>query len=160
MRPTTGLAIALLSLLLCAPSVPASETYKPPPEENKPPRVTVYSLYQAKCAKCHPISKPDGAFKSIDEWKTAVSRMRDKDQSWISQDDADKIAQFLAGRTLCQKKCVKCHTADRIGTQKTVLQWQNTVDRMQGKDPAWISDADKKQIIFYLTDVNLLEVDY
>ncbi len=160
MRRTTCLAGVLVSLLLCARAAPASESYQPPPEENKPPRITVYSLYQAKCAKCHPISRSDGASKSTDEWKAAVSRMRGKDASWISQEDGDKIAQFLAGRALCTKKCVKCHTADRISTQKTALQWQNTVDRMQGKDPAWISDAEKKLILFYLTDVNLLEVDY
>ncbi len=154
--------VAILSVLalMTALAAWASETYTPPPESVKPPRVTVISIYQTKCSKCHAISRPDGVEKDPAGWKDTVTRMQGKDPAWISKDEADKITQLLAGRSLCKVKCVKCHTAERINTQKTQVQWISSVDRMQSKDPSWISDVEKKLILFYLTDVNLLDVDY
>jgi hypothetical protein len=39
----------------------------------------------------------------------------------------------------------------------TVPQWKSVLQRMHGKDPRWITFREKDLIIFYLTDINLLE---
>lgn len=156
----TMIALAASSLLLFfVLAAAASETYVPPPETFKPARVTVLSVYQQKCSKCHPLSKPDGVTMSLDEWRQTIGEMRKRDTNWLSAADVDSIARFLAGRGLFSAKCAKCHTLDRANVQKTVEQWQTSVDRMQSKDPKWIGDAEKKLILFYLTDVNLLELE-
>jgi cytochrome c2 len=152
------LAILAVVLLLAAAAL-ASETYVPPPDSQKPARVTAQSVYALKCSKCHAITRPDGKTKTPDEWKATVEQMRNKDQKWISADEAGTITAFLSGRALCSQKCTKCHSAERVDVKKTAVQWQSTVQRMQAKKPDWISDDEKKQILFYLTDTQLLELE-
>lgn len=150
---------AALFVFAAAPAAFASETYVPPPEEQKAARVTVQSLYAAKCSKCHEIARPDKASKSAAEWKATTDRMAAKDPKWISAAEADRICKFLSGRDLTKAKCNKCHPDSRADVRKTDLQWQTTLDRMQGKDPKWISEGEKALIGFYLTDLFLLELD-
>jgi hypothetical protein len=140
-------------------SIMASEPYKPPPEREKPVRITIQDIYHEKCARCHDISRSESASKDMAGWERTVTRMQRKDPSWISKEQGEDIASWLAGRGLCRAKCGKCHDLSRIDVRKTVPQWQTTVNRMQSKDPAWISDGEKDLIIFYLTDVDLLVLE-
>jgi cytochrome c2 len=112
-----------------------------------------------KCAKCHAISRAEEAQKDGDGWAITIKRMQAKAGSDFTPEEGGKIASFLSGWSAFKAKCAKCHTLDRTNVQKTMVQWQNTVDRMQTKQTGWISDADKKSILFYLTDVRLLELE-
>lgn len=159
MKTSVITAVSLFVISVLTVFALASETYVPPPESIKPPRVTVQSIYAQKCSRCHAISRPDTANKTPSQWKDTVERMRSKDTGWISRDEADKITMFLSGRNLTASKCSKCHPDSRADVNKTVPQWQTTLDRMQSKDLEWLSDQEKDLIKFYLTDVFLLELD-
>jgi mono/diheme cytochrome c family protein len=151
-------SILVLTLLLGSVAViGASETYAAPSKTANPPRVTLQSVYQTKCAKCHVLDKPDKVVKTLKEWQAAIASMRDKDPLWFTADEGDRIATFLAGRTLFTAKCAKCHALDRSTVKKAAPQWEAAVERMRTKDSTWISEAERKLIVFYLTDVNLLE---
>ena len=153
-------AVLIITLLLgLTASIMASEPYKPPPETIKAPRVTIEGVYHEKCSRCHAISRSESASKDIQGWEKTVTRMQRKDPAWVSKEQAEDIASWLAGRGLQRAKCGKCHDLSRSDVRKTVPQWQTTVNRMQSKDPAWISDEEKDQIIFYLIDVDLLELE-
>ncbi len=151
--------IAAALITIAAAPVFASETYVPPPEEQKGARVTSQSVFATKCAKCHELARPEKAQKSPADWKATVDRMQGKDPKWISAADNDRICRFLSGRDLAKAKCNKCHPDSRADVNKTDLQWQTTLDRMQSKDPKWISNDEKALIKFYLTDIFLLELD-
>jgi len=54
------------------------------------------SLLENKCSRCHGIDRIKQATKSPDQWNFTVNRMRQKDISWISQEEAQAIAAYLA----------------------------------------------------------------
>ncbi|MCS4540985.1 MAG: cytochrome c [Euryarchaeota archaeon] len=53
------------------------------------------------------------------------------------------------GEMLYKEKCSKCHEL-RPPLRHTANEWPTTVDRMQSKDPLWISDTEKEKILAYL----------
>ena len=67
------------------------------------------------------------------------------------QDDAGLLDAEL-GRMLLTRKCVKCHTLERVfRAEKTEQGWTETVRRMAGIDAPNIRAFDAAQIIHYLT---------
>ena len=53
-----------------------------------------------------------------------------------------------------EAKCSLCHGIARpLGKNKTLVEWSETVTRMQKKVPDKISDADVKAIVAYLNAV-------
>jgi hypothetical protein len=71
-----------------------------PDETHKP-------LWQAKCAGCHELRSPANRSMTPAQWAATVERMVKVRQAPISQDEADKITQFLtsaarAGRVTAQ----------------------------------------------------------
>ncbi|MCS4541210.1 MAG: hypothetical protein HY929_02620 [Euryarchaeota archaeon] len=53
------------------------------------------------------------------------------------------------GEALYKEKCSRCHEL-RSPLRHTASEWPATVDRMQSKDPVWISDKEKEKILKYL----------
>ena len=58
--------------------------------------ITPKHLYETKCSRCHGLDKITQAVKSPDQWNLTVNRMRQKDPTWISQEEAQTIAVYLA----------------------------------------------------------------
>jgi uncharacterized membrane protein YhaH (DUF805 family) len=52
-------------------------------------------LFVVKCSKCHRLDKPLAARKTPEQWQQTVEAMRQKDTSWISQEEANRITRFL-----------------------------------------------------------------
>jgi succinate dehydrogenase/fumarate reductase cytochrome b subunit len=52
-------------------------------------------LFVVKCAKCHRLERPLSARKTPEEWAETVEAMRQKDLTWISESEAEKIVGFL-----------------------------------------------------------------
>jgi hypothetical protein len=52
-------------------------------------------LFVVKCSKCHRLDKPLAARKPPEQWQQTVEAMRQKDTSWISQEEANRITRFL-----------------------------------------------------------------
>ena len=54
------------------------------------------SLFENKCSRCHGLDKITQTVKTPDQWSSTVHRMREKDTNWISAEDAQTIALYLA----------------------------------------------------------------
>jgi uncharacterized membrane protein len=52
-------------------------------------------LFVTKCSKCHRLDAPLSETHEPEEWRATVEAMRLKDPTWISQDQAEAIAEFL-----------------------------------------------------------------
>jgi hypothetical protein len=52
-------------------------------------------LFVVKCSKCHRLDRPLGVRKTPQEWRQTVNDMRQKDPTWISQADGERITEFL-----------------------------------------------------------------
>jgi cytochrome c2 len=158
MKAKISMALIFALIMGSAAVITASEHWwEPPPDETILAAVKVEKVYQRKCSRCHPISRPDKAVKTPREWEKTVNSMRRMDPAWISADDARNIKTWLAGRGLYKAKCGECHQLDRSSVKMTVPQWKSVMQRMHGKDPRLITFQEKDLIIFYLTDINLLE---
>lgn len=53
-------------------------------------------LFSIKCAKCHRLDRALTARMTPEEWEQTVEHMRQKDLSWISEAEAERIVKFLA----------------------------------------------------------------
>jgi hypothetical protein len=53
-------------------------------------------LFSIKCAKCHRLDRALTASKTPEQWEHTVEHMRQKDLSWISESEAERIVRFLA----------------------------------------------------------------
>jgi hypothetical protein len=58
--------------------------------------ITPKLLYENKCSRCHGLDRITQATKSPDQWSSTVNRMRQKDITWISEEEAQTIAAYLA----------------------------------------------------------------
>jgi cytochrome c5 len=57
------------------------------------------------------------------------------------------------GRELVIQKCNKCHDLTRVFTMvKTDSGWIETVNRMQMRDPTWLSQDQVEQIVYFLSE--------
>ena len=56
----------------------------------------VAALYEAKCAKCHDLTQIEGRTDTAEGWQKTVKAMQAKDASWISDEEAERIAVLLA----------------------------------------------------------------
>jgi len=52
-------------------------------------------LFVVKCSKCHRLDKPLSARRTAEQWQQTVETMRQKDVTWISPEEASRIARFL-----------------------------------------------------------------
>ena len=76
-------------------------------------------LYQDKCSKCHNDNRIMQAIKSPDQWQATINKMRQKDTNWISQEEAQTIATYLASNIL--KKDLNGHDHSKHSLIPTYL---------------------------------------
>jgi hypothetical protein len=57
---------------------------------------TAESLFENKCSRCHGPERIYQAIKTPAQWSFTVNRMRGKDLHWISDEEAQTIAAYLA----------------------------------------------------------------
>jgi hypothetical protein len=53
-------------------------------------------LFENKCSRCHGFERITQGVKTPDQWSITVNRMRGKDTKWISDEEAQTIATYLA----------------------------------------------------------------
>lgn len=78
-----GLVFALIFILGFSSHLIAQES-----DEGK-------ALFEAKCGKCHSLSKSLEETKNLEKWKETALRMSKKKNSGINQKEAEKIAGYL-----------------------------------------------------------------
>ncbi len=101
MSPLAIAGTALAALLVAA----EPEKAPPDPRDFGPDKVDVsdyppeqkaqYETFQAKCVKCHPLSRPINSRFTSQEWKRYMKRMIRRPNSGINEEQAAQIYEFL-----------------------------------------------------------------
>jgi len=123
-------------------------------------------LFETKCSKCHPLSKPLSKKMTQEEWDSVTMRMRSKLPIWISEEERKSIVYYLvktqgvkspkeisASQALFEDKCSLCHSIDRpLFALKSLEEWPKIVERMRNKNQEWITEKEAQTITNYLVE--------
>jgi len=121
-------------------------------------------LFEAKCRRCHSLSKPLDRHNSFEAWDQIVLRCRAKSPNWINQEEHKSIVYYLVkirgnkktrkipdDRALFENKCSRCHSIDRpLYALKPFQEWPVVIDEMRQKAPVWINKEEAERIAKYL----------
>ncbi len=126
-------------------------------------------LFEAKCSRCHTLDRIYREKLTPQGRAHIAFRMREKDPTWISENEAKQIADFLAklqlpervepvarqdAATLFDVKCGACHTLERVFAKApTAKEWKHIVSRMREKSPEWIKPEEADLILGYLSKI-------
>lgn len=69
-------------------------------------------LFENKCSRCHGFDKITQAVKTPDQWNSTVHRMRGKDTEWISDEEAQTIATYLASNLAVKNSYQNNHSGE------------------------------------------------
>jgi hypothetical protein len=115
-------------------------------------QITTGQMFVTDCTVCHSEANARKIHGNKVDMLRITTAMKHKEGSNITDQDAEKIAEFLAdpNRSLFESKCTKCHTMERITKlhMKGVRaeEMQKVIDSMCAKEGADISPAEKKAI--------------
>ena len=115
-------------------------------------QITYEQMFVTDCTMCHSEANARKIHGTKDEIKKKISEMQKKPGAKISDQDAQKIADFLwdPNRAVFEAKCTKCHTMERISKihMKGVRaeEMQKIIETMCSKTDSGISPAEKKAI--------------
>lgn len=88
--------------------------------ETLPPEVRAsYSIFAARCSRCHTLSRPLGAgIADPEHWERYVARMRRMPGAGISGPDAEQILVFLIhhARGVAEQRSKGAWLAPRLGS--------------------------------------------
>jgi mono/diheme cytochrome c family protein len=70
------------------PAAPAAPVAAPVPDGK--------ALFEMKCSVCHGVDRATARTETKEKWASIIKEMRGKKADWISDDEASKIADYLA----------------------------------------------------------------
>ena len=138
------------------------------------------SLVDIKCSKCHTLKRIFVMFRPVEEWRTIVQEMMNKNPQWIRQEEIQmiineivKISPERIQATITEKKnyedarflfvdrCSICHSINRVLIKnKMAEEWQETVERMRSEAYEYIKKEDAERITHFLIErIDLLRED-
>jgi len=92
---TIGTVLLIFGFAIFVTALVGGRTSGRPPAETGERLAVGRNLFATKCAKCHRLEKALIATKSVEEWRLTVTAMHNKDASWISKAEGDRIVEFL-----------------------------------------------------------------
>ena len=114
------------------------------------------AVFERACGVCHGLERP--LSKTFDRagWEKTVERMHDNGAEVSGEERAQVVAYLLTKNTF-EAKCSACHGIDRpLGKSKSAADWKSTVQRMSGKKPGHLTEAEAADIAAYLSIVRPL----
>lgn len=114
------------------------------------------AVFERACNVCHGLERP--LSKTFDKagWEKTVERMRDNGAE-LDKEQRAQVVAFLLIKNTFEAKCSACHATDRpLGKSKSAADWLATVQRMAGKKPGHLGDAEVADIAAYLAVVRPL----
>jgi mono/diheme cytochrome c family protein len=70
----------------------------------------------------------------------------------VSAEERAQVVAFLLTKNTFEAKCSACHGTDRpLGKNKSAADWSATVQRMSGKKPGHLTEAEVADIGAYLS---------
>ena len=152
MKRTVQLAVAAGCLFALAGTgtTVGAQMAAPNAAENLP---KAKAIFERACSVCHGLERP--LSKTFDKagWEKTVERMHDNGAEVSAEERAQVVAYLLTKNTF-EAKCSACHGTDRpLGKSKSTADWLSTVQRMSGKKPGHLTEAEVAEIAAYLSIV-------
>lgn len=135
-------------------------------------------LFDEKCSLCHTTNRALIMPMTAESVNEIIPRMQAMAGSWISDNQAHKISEYLIHGApdskrptrkeistqnpyeLFLQRCTACHTAEQVFTRlksdkknETVAAWPNIVNRMRQKAPNWITESEAQIITGFLNNL-------
>ena len=125
-----------------------AQTAAPDPVENL---TKAKAVFERACGVCHGLERP--LSKTFDKagWEKTVERMHGNGAEVNAEERAQVVAYLLTKNTF-EAKCSACHGTDRpLGKNKSAADWLSTVQRMSGKKPGHLTEAEVADVAAYLS---------
>ena len=125
-----------------------AQTAPPNPVE---PMAKAKAVFERACSVCHGLERPLSKTYDQPKWEGTVERMRGNGAQ-VSDEERAMIVTFLLTKNTFEAKCSACHGIDRpLGKSKSAADWLATVQRMSGKKPGHLTEAEVADIAAYLS---------
>ncbi len=131
------------------------------------------AFFEDKCSRCHTLDRIFLEPLTDESRRHVVSRMQTRSGTdWLSDEDVERVLQYLStahlkapappevaagatGKELFAARCQTCHTMERISVHLSPdhlmnMDWSHVVNRMRGKAPQWMTEAESQRIADYL----------
>ena len=109
------------------------------------------AVFERACGVCHGLERP--LSKTFDKagWEKTVERMH-ANGAEVSGEERAQVVAYLLTKNTFEAKCSACHGTDRpLGKSKSAADWLATVQRMSGKKPGHLTEAEAADIAAYLS---------
>jgi len=140
---------ALAGALLLASGAPAGAQPATPDALESLTRAK--SIFERACGVCHALERP--LSKTFDKagWEKTLERMHDNGAE-VNAEERALVASYLLTKNTFEAKCSVCHEIERpLGASKSAADWLATVQRMSGKKPGHLTEAEVANIAGYLS---------
>jgi cytochrome c2 len=131
------------------------------------------AFFERKCSRCHTLDRIFLEPLTDESRQHVVSRMQVRSGTdWLSDEDVERVLNYLSSATreaptppalaadagaeqIFAARCQTCHTMERVAVHlgpgsEMEMDWSHVVNRMRGKAPQWITDAESRKIVDYL----------
>lgn len=107
-------------------------------------------MFTKKCKMCHSLDQATDETMSRDDWEGTVNMMKGNGLE-ITDEEKNKVVDYLAAESLLDVKCSVCHQTSRpLSKNKSYDDWKATVARMSGKKAGHLSDGEIEEIASFL----------
>ena len=109
------------------------------------------AVLERSCGVCHGLERP--LSKTFDKatWEKTLERMHSNGAE-VSAAERAQVVAYLFTKNTFEAKCSACHPTERpLGKNKSAADWLSTVQRMSGKKPGHLTEAEAADIAAYLS---------
>ena len=101
------------------------------------------ALFERACGVCHGLERLlSKTFDKVVGWEKTVERMHDNGAE-VNKEERAQVVAYLLTKNTFEARCSFCHPTDRpLGKSKSAADWLATAQRMSGKKPGHLTDAD------------------
>lgn len=138
-------------------------------------------VFEDKCGLCHTPERVFFEKLNPNSRRHIVLRMQERSGNWISTGDAAEILEYLnhgapgfkkparkpvkgGAEAVFRKRCSACHSLERVYLELEeskekgdTVAWLHIVKRMREKSADWLTQAEAKQIVQYLSKLKAVK---
>jgi mono/diheme cytochrome c family protein len=114
------------------------------------------AVFERACGVCHGLERPLSKTFDKEGWEKTVERMH-ANGAEVDKEERAQVVAYLLTKNTFEAKCSTCHGIDRpLGKSKSAADWLATVQRMSGKKPGHLTEAEAADIAAYLAIIRPL----
>lgn len=116
------LFLGMLSFVLFFPGQLVAET--------RGPLALGKAVFEAKCGRCHSLTKGLTVIQTRSEWKKTVKKMVAYGAD-LKRKERKNVVQYLSARSLFDRSCSLCHELGQVVTDDSATRnWEKTIGEM------------------------------